>query len=378
MSDKDKIAELQAELLEYKRLVQDYLAAPKQVAKITNGPYKQGDKQYYRAESGAGGEVVVLYNKDNDFSPGTEALKTGDEVLVQNGLVIAVTPEEIKPKPKKVDKTLLVNWNEIGGMKSQLDTIRAAIESPLKNQKLAKELGVEPIKGILLYGPPGCGKTLIAKAIANMILQEKEVDAEAFIYMKGPQVLNPYVGVAEQTIRSTFETARNYANKNGKRAVLFIDEAESILPRRGSRWSSDVDTTIVPAFLAEMDGFDSASPIVLLASNKKDSIDEAVLREGRIDMKVFIDRPTKEDAIEIFRIHGKNKKLADDVKKIAEVGVELMYSDSTCDRVSGAMVATMLNLAATQALSRAMKGQGKKGIEVEDLRNAYRSINLVE
>lgn len=251
------------------------------------------------------------------------------------------------------------------------------VEMPLLHADLAKSYGIVPSKGMLLYGSPGCGKTLIAKAIASMILDDTSVDPRAFRYIKGAELLSMYVGQTEQAIGELFKSCREYTEETGQQAVIFIDEAEAILPARGSRRSSDVETTIVPTFLSEMDGFDGQNPFILLSTNLPNSIDEAILREGRIDVKIQVQRPTIEDSKEIFKIHLSKVKLADDIDKLCEDASNALFESNLKAKVSGAMIQTVVNFSAKQALQRAISfpKSKDKGIITEDIVNALNLVN---
>lgn len=360
-----KIEELEDYIRKMTKVLNEITDKEKYVCTVLSGPAEHNDTTYYRVAM-SGAERMVSYNENLIFNGGVP--KEGQEVVVREDSIIAIIPKELVVRSEQMSTTKLVTWEEIGGMKSQIQQIRQAVETPLKYADLAKEMGIEPIKGILLHGPTGCGKTLIAKAVARTILEDAEADRDAFIYVKGPELLNKYIGESERMVRARFAACRKYSAKTGKRAVMFIDEAESLLPARGTKLSSDVETTIVPQFLAEMDGFAPDSPIVILATNLPSHIDSAILREGRIDLKVLVDRPNVADTTEIFGIHLKGVKCAQDIEVLAKVGMQLIFASSVSERVSGAMVKTMVNLAAQKAMQRVIAGDTKnKGVIEKDL-----------
>jgi proteasome-associated ATPase len=199
-----------------------------------------------------------------------------------------------------------INYEDIGGLGDQINAIRDAVELPFLHPELFKEYELKPPKGILLYGPPGCGKTLIAKAVANSLakkVSEKSGVGEGrsyFLNIKGPELLNKFVGETERQIRIIFQRAREKASE-GTPVIVFFDEMDSLFRTRGSGVSSDVENTIVPQLLSEIDGVESLENVIVIgASNREDMIDPAILRPGRLDVKIKIERPDAQAAIDIF------------------------------------------------------------------------------
>ncbi|HLC12742.1 MAG TPA: AAA family ATPase [Chthoniobacterales bacterium] len=353
------------------------------------------------------------------------AVKQGDEVRVDSNYRMAL---EMMSAPGShehyLDNVPELPWSKVGGQERAIDAIKDAIELPLLHPHLFEKFHHATPKGFLLYGPPGCGKTLIGKATAyNLTRQlrekvaEKEV-REYFMHVKGPEILNMWVGESERMVREIFATARE-KRREGFMPFLFIDEAESILgTRRASRYSN-ILSTLVPMFCSEMDGIDSLNDVVIiLASNRADLIDPAILRPGRIDRKIKIDRPNKEGAREIYRIYltndlpydGALAKEADNIgaaierlierfvdwqfakrdeNKFLEVTLrsgrkEVLYR---CDLISGAIIASVVERAKGMAIKRAIASQsasadssvagvaelGFSGITEQDLQMSFQA-----
>src|SRR5687767_11890584 len=251
-------------------------------------------------------ERVVELSEQLLFSG--EKLRSGDTLLMDSrtGLLL-----ERLPRPE-VEELVLeevpdISYEDVGGLDSQIEAITDAVELPFLHRDLFIEHRLPAPKGILLYGPPGCGKTLIAKAVANSLAKKvAEVtgnkDAKSyFLNIKGPELLNKYVGETERQLRLVFQRARE-KSEEGMPVIVFFDEMDSLFRTRGTGISSDVETTIVPQLLSEIDGVERLDNVIVIgASNREDMIDPAILRPGRLDVKVKIQRPDAEAAADIFR-----------------------------------------------------------------------------
>jgi proteasome-associated ATPase len=341
-----------------------------------------------------------------------ESLKIGDNVLLNH-----TTSMLMHKLPKREVEDLLleevpdIGYADIGGLDVQIEAIRDAIEMPYLYPKEYKEFNLSPPKGVLLYGPPGCGKTLIARAVASGIAERvrkqtgrKEVRGY-FINIKGPELLNKYVGETERKIREIFQKARD-KSKEGFPVIIFFDEMDSLFRSRGMGISSDMESTLVPQFLAEIDGVENLRDVIVIgASNRQDLLDPAVLRPGRLDIKIKIDRPKLEGAKDIFRIYltpdlpfaeSVCQQFDGDTKAISEHFVDAaaneMYATTDENRfievtyargeretlffkdfVSGAMIENIVSRAKKTAIKRFIGSDGAdKGMQLEDITAAIR------
>jgi len=335
-------------------------------------------------------------------------IRPGDALLLEprSGYVYEVVPKS-EVEELVLEEVPDIGYEQIGGLGNQIEMIRDAVELPYLYPDLFKEHELRPPKGVLLYGPPGCGKTLIAKAVANSLAKKvAEVTGVAagksfFLNIKGPELLNKYVGETERQIRLVFQRAREKASE-GTPVIVFFDEMESLFRTRGSGVSSDVENTIVPQLLAEIDGVEGLQNVVVIgASNREDMIDPAILRPGRLDVKIKIERPDAEAAKDIFgkylteRLplhaddvaeHGGDK--GSTVQGMIQTAVEQMYAESEENRFlevtyangdkevlyfkdfnSGAMIENIVGRAKKMAIKDFLE-KTQKGLRVSHLLQA--------
>ena len=259
-----------------------------------------------------GDRVLVIANADEErvvriAEPlREETLRAGDSLLLdaRSGYVYERVPKS-EVEELVLEEVPDIDYGAIGGLRAQIEQIRDAVELPYLHPEMFKEHELKPPKGVLLYGPPGCGKTLIAKAVANSLAKKVaertgQEGRSFFLNIKGPELLNKYVGETERHIRLVFQRAREKASQ-GTPVIVFFDEMDSLFRTRGSGVSSDVENTIVPQLLSEIDGVEGLENVLVIgASNREDMIDPAILRPGRLDVKIKIERPDAESARDIF------------------------------------------------------------------------------
>ena len=334
------------------------------------------------AEIGSdGGAKVVLRGA------GVDELRDGDKVVLDHtGNVIVRAMRREREKYDFAQDTG-VTWESIGGQVEAKREMIEAVELPIKQAAIFRHYGKRPTKGILLYGPPGCGKTMLGKAAASAIASASHGSAAAaFMYVKGPELLDMYVGQTEASIRTLFQRARMHKAETGVPAVIFIDEADAILGRRGDR-QAHMEKTIVPAFLTEMDGMEDSGALVILATNRPDTLDSAVTRDGRIDRKVRVSRPGRNDARDIFELYLKRVPMAKgaNLADCATAACDELFSDSRtfyrltmangheltftlANLVSGALIAGVVDQACSIAMHRDLAAGGKpSGVGLSDL-----------
>ncbi|GAA2824641.1 proteasome ATPase [Kitasatospora sp. CM 4170] len=345
------------------------------------------------------------------------ALHSGDALLLEprSGNVFEVIPRT-EVEELVLDEVPDVDYQQIGGLSEQITQIRNAVELPYAHPELFRQVSLRPPRGVLLYGPPGCGKTMIAKAIANALAKKAKLGAgrlrgkSYFLSIKGPELLNMYVGETERKIRLIFQRARERASE-GMPVIVFFDEMESLFRARG-RSGSDVESTTVPQLLAEIDGVEGLNNVIVIgASNREDMIDPAVLRPGRLDLKIRIDRPDYKGAREILSKHLRpdepihpddldayNGDTAAALDNMINLTIDYIYSNDASneflevryennereilyfsDFSSGATIRNIVDRAKMFEITRYLDGRGPLGLSARDLlRAAADEIRSIE
>lgn len=332
-------------------------------------------------------EVDINGNRKVVFNGQFGKIQENDRVVLDGSNSIVVGWLGNSQKRFRLGSKPTVTWDDIGGLKEAKEQLIEAIEMPIRYKEYYQHYNKKPIRGVIVFGPPGCGKTMILEATATAVakLHGQEALESGFINIKGAEILEMYVGVAEATIRNIFSAARAHRKKYGYPAVIAIDEAEALLPRRGSRKSSDVETTIVPAFLTEMQGVDDSDAIVILATNRVDLIDPAVIRDCRIDRHVEIGRPDRGSAVKIVQLNLRNVPLVGcNLEEMTTFIVDEFYSSkykfydikrssgetmafTLAHLVNGAMLTGVVDKATSFSMKRDVEAKVKTGLSKDDV-----------
>jgi proteasome ATPase len=349
------------------------------------------DDRYIEAEGRSGVRVISLAGKHDP--------QEGDRVILDGAAQICVRIVD-RAHAVKVDARAIetgVTWDDIGGQDEAKKALREAIEGVVLDADRYKRYRKRMPKGALLVGPPGCGKSLFAKAAATAIaeLHGKASAATGFQHVKGPEILQKFVGESEQAVRDLFETAREHKKRHGYPSIICLDEADALLAARGRARMEGMEKTIVPAFLTEMDGIEDSGAFVLLLTNRPDILDSAVVREKRCDLKIHVGRPDKKQAAEILRLHLKDVPISidlDDEDDRLAVGAGVASDELFSPRhgiyvvrtrsaradkrlnlshfVSGAMCEGLVEKAKEQAIRRERETGKESGITSDDLAKA--------
>lgn len=328
---------------------------------------------------------------------GKVKVQKGDRVILDASRSFIIQNLGRKNDAYRPESIPNVEWDDIGGLEEAKQLMREAVEWPHKYGDIYKSYGKKPSKGLLLFGPPGCGKTLLGKAAAHELAKiygKNGVDS-GFHYIKGPEILNKYVGESEGSVRNLFTQSKLHKQENGYPAVIFIDEADAILGKRGVH-GHILSSTIVPMFLTEMDGLEESSALVILATNRQDILDPAVVRDGRIDRKIRITRPDRKNGQKIIEINLRDVPVIGiDKQELASRTADEVYSEkrrlyriehdgerdylTMRDTVNGAMLAGVVDFALSLAIRRDIDSKTKpkdRGIRLEDMLEAVNRSDM--
>lgn len=332
---------------------------------------------------GMPGKSVIVCREDLKAT-----LQVGDHVLIT--LDGTCMTHRLPPEPSKMEwgEPTGVRWEDVGGCKEAKRALLEAIVYPYRHAAAYARHGHKPAKGVLLYGDPGNGKTLLGKAAATALAEEHGRDKGGFIYVKGPEILDKFVGASEGAVRQIFVSARQHKREHGFPPIVFVDEADAIFSRRGGQAGvRGMEQTIVPQFLAEMDGLDESSALVILATNRPEALDPAVVRDGRCDRRVHVGAPTKDDAREILTMCLERRQVEQPPSELADLTVREVWADrqplymlrskSGKDRrlgvsqfVSGALLVGIVARAAAKAVRREVEQGEPSHLTAGDLEEA--------
>lgn len=374
-----------------------YLVMNEQMVAVEAGPYADAGEICKVLDTLDDGRLIIegrmderkiIYLKDGLKVDEDRPLKAGDEVLVDTTSAVAMEyVYKLEAKDQLLETVPDVTYDKIGGVDDAIKTVHDSVELPYKHPEVFAEFELSAPKGILLYGPPGCGKTMIAKAIANSLAGKGGVSQ--FMNISGPELLTKWVGESERKIRDVFKRAREAATPESP-VIIFFDEAESLFRMRGSGRSSDMESTIVPTLLSELDGVEGLQNVlVIFATNRQDLIDPAVLRPGRIDVKIRLPRPDQDATRKILAVYLHSGLPVDgNLDDILDSTVEYVFDEAPNkeflevtyskgnretlyfrDFISGAMVENIVARAKKIAVKRRLDGD-TSGITIDDMRSA--------
>lgn len=333
------------------------------------------------------GERVVFASKKYVKA----ALRIGTQVLLDSSCSVVVRDLGAPPSAMTFAEETGVSWDDIGGQDEAKKQMKDVIEGPVRHGDVYRRFGMPTPKGVLLFGTPGNGKTMFGKAAATAVRDlYGRAGRTGFLYVKGPEILDKYVGESEGAVRGIFEHAAAHYEASGTPCVVYIDEADAIVGRRGARVNLGMEVTIVPQFLAEMDGLDASRALLILSTNRPDSLDPAIVRDGRIDVKIHVKRPGKAEAADILAKALRPRITIEPAAELADSAVEEIFASrhgvamirvrrgsdrrvQLSDFLSGAMCVGIVNRATKFAIDRFLAETPPEGILRDDIAAAVRA-----
>ena len=369
-----------------------------QIVEVVVQPKVSGDISIVRSVLNENTIEIEYQGSTKAVHKSNGKIETGDRVILDPTASVILKNLGKEEDRFSFNTETNISWDDIGGLHEAKRDMIEAIELPFRHPEIYSFYNKKPIKGVLLHGCPGCGKTMLGKAAATALakIHNGHSVSSGFIYIKGPEILDRYVGSAETAIRQIFQRSRKHKEEHGYPAVIFIDEADAIMGKRGMGISSDIERTIVPMFLAEMDGLEDSGAVILLATNRPDILDPAIVRDGRIDRKIKVGRPDIDSTRDIFRLYFKNVPFFDghSLDDMAEMSTEELFIGnydlynihlngdrrgqvikfSLRNLCSGAMITGIVDQATSIAMRHGLENDTMQGVSKENVVEAISCV----